>query len=305
MTTIHFPLKKLASVGLFLACTCFAINSYAQQLPDTSRFFNITASTYPIGEGPMVFIDAAHNNFHTLDGRYTAFGNILQADGYQTASQDAAINEEILAACDIYVISNPLHESNVGNWMVPTPSAFTIDEITALENWVRNGGSLFLIADHMPFAGAAQDLARVFGFEYLNSFAMDDRRRNFDRFTKRSGLLHEQPMTAGVDSVVTFTGSAFLMPNDAQAVISLDEHFTVLLPIQAWDFTDDTPFVTGRGLHQLAYRDYGQGKVFMSGEAAMFSAQLAGSRQFPMGLNNPAATANIQLLRQIIHWLAE
>lgn len=55
----------------------------------------------------------------------------------------------------------------------------------------------------------------------------------------------------------------------------------------------------------FAYRTFGRGRVVVSGEAAMFSAQLAGPQQFPMGLNNPAAVQNIKLLRQIMAWLGE
>ena len=289
---------------LYLLCFT-AITLFAQQLPDTSRFFEIETPRYPAGKGPAVMIDAAHNNFHTLDGRYRAFGNILEADGYRLLSNEEPFTAEALKRCDILVISNPLHASNQGNWQLPTPSAFTPEEVIVVERWVAGGGRLFLIADHMPFAGAAADLGRAFGFEYLNGFAMDNRRRQFEYFTHRQGLLHDDPLTKGLESIVTFTGSAFLIPTAATPVISLDEQYTILMPAQAWDFTDDTPFVNGNGFHQLAYRTYGRGKVMVSGEAAMFSAQLAGPNQAPMGLNNPAAGSNIPLLRNLMGWLGE
>lgn len=249
-------------------------------------------------------IDAAHNNFHTLDGRYRAFGNILEADGYRLLSNEDPFSEESLKRGDILVISNPLHASNQNNWQLPTPSAFAAEEIAAVEQWVAGGGRLFLIADHMPFAGAAADLGRAFGFEFLNSFAMDNRQRQIEYFTRQQGLLHGGPITEGLDSIVTFTGSAFLIPTAATPLISLDEHYTILMPEQAWNFTDDTPFVNGNGFYQLAHRTYGRGKVMVSGEAAMFSAQLAGPNLAPMGLNNPAASRNVGLLRNIAGWLA-
>lgn len=292
--------------GSFLICLLgIGTMLNAQQLPDTSRFFTIDQPAYALNKGPKVCIDAGHNNFHTLEGRYTAFGNILRADGFRMFSNDKEITTDLLTGCDIYVISNPLHASNVGNWQLPNPSAFSESEINALETWVREGGSLFLIADHMPFAGAAQDLGRAFGFEFLNSFAMDTRRRNFDWFSKVSGHLHENALTSGIDSVVTFTGSAFVIPKNATPVLSLDEHYSVLMPRVAWQFSDDTPSLSGNGLYQLAYRNYGKGKVMVSGEAAMFSAQLAGPNQLQMGLNNPMAKRNIDLLRRLVGWLGE
>jgi hypothetical protein len=39
------------------------------------------------------------------------------------------------------------------------------------------------------------------------------------------------------------------------------------------------------------------------GEAAMFSAQLAGPFQFRMGMNAPGAEQNHQLLLNVMHWL--
>ncbi len=293
---------KTIFLTTLLLCT---FSGLCQQLPDTSRFFHIPDPHFSLGEGPVVMIDAAHNNFHTLDGRYRAFGNILEADGYRLASSGELISEKVLKGCDIYVISNPLHGTNVSNWQLPNPSAFTAAEIAALLQWVADGGRLFLIADHMPFAGAAADLGRVFGFEFLNSFAMDSRRRRPEYFTHQNGGLREDALTAGLDSIVTFTGSAFLIPANARPLISLDDNYTILLPRQAWTFTDDTPFVPGDGFHQLAYRAFGDGRVVVSGEAAMFSAQLAGPNQTPMGLNNPAARQNIPLLRNVMYWLAE
>jgi len=40
------------------------------------------------------------------------------------------------------------------------------------------------------------------------------------------------------------------------------------------------------------------------GEAAMFSAQLAGPHAKPVGLNQPGMRGNIQLLRNIMSWLS-
>ncbi|MEZ5019942.1 MAG: hypothetical protein R2756_07435 [Bacteroidales bacterium] len=41
----------------------------------------------------------------------------------------------------------------------------------------------------------------------------------------------------------------------------------------------------------------------MSGEAAMFTAQLAGPQLYPAGMNSPFAHDNQRLLLNIIRWL--
>jgi hypothetical protein len=40
------------------------------------------------------------------------------------------------------------------------------------------------------------------------------------------------------------------------------------------------------------------------GEAAMFSAQVAGPQRPPMGMKDPAAPQNAQFLLNVLHWLS-
>jgi hypothetical protein len=77
----------------------------------------------------------------------------------------------------------------------------------------------------------------------------------------------------------------------------------IFLPDTAWVIKKDTPKFDVKGWSQGAYKKYGKGKVVAFGEAAMFSAQLAGPGKIKMGMNNEAAPENYQLLLNIIHWL--
>lgn len=288
-------------------CLLFAIFPlfvFAQQIPDSSFTYPIAKARYNTGTGPIVAVDAAHHNFHTPDNRFYAFAKLLRADGYQVKAFAEPFTAQSLAQCQILVISNPLHSSNAeGKWELPTPSAFTPAEIQAVKTWVANGGKLFLIADHMPFAGAAADLGKAFGFEFFNSFAMDNRQRSVERFYKSNKTLQEHPVTIGVDTIVTFTGSAFKIPATAKPVLRLNQTYTVLMPKIAWQFEEDTPFISALGLCQLATLEHGKGRVFVSGEAAMFSAQLGGANRNPMGMNAANAKENPELLLNVIHWL--
>lgn len=297
-------ITRIISLSFCLSIV-FLTNANAQQIPDTSTFFVIEKMAYPDKDGPFIYVDAGHNNFHTLAGRYVAFGNVLAADGYRLADQPEEITSAVLKECAVYVIANPLHESNVGNWSNPCLSAFSEQEITALKNWVAEGGRLFLIADHMPFGGAAKDLGAAFDVEWLNCFAMDNRRRNADRFTHKQGTLGRVGVTENITTVVTFTGSAFKAPATSSVVVALDENFTLLSPTIAWQFEDSTPYEPGTDWQQLAYFPYGKGKVVVSGEAAMFSAQLAGAREQKVGMNSRLAKENVQLLRNLLEWLMD
>ena len=90
---------------------------------------------------------------------------------------------------------------------------------------------------------------------------------------------------------------------EAGKTLSFNEKYLLLLSDTAWVFNEKTVYKPIKGWSQLAYRKYGRGRVAVSGEAAMFTAQLAGPQQFPAGMNAPYARHNYQLLLNIIHWL--
>lgn len=295
---------------IFLALSFLAGISFAQQIDDPDFNPPIFNPAYPRGEGSKIYIDEAHNNFHTMDGRYKPFADLLARDGYIIQPLKATIGTNTLEQVDLLVISNPLNIKNTQDWTLPTPSAFTEDEINNISNWVKNGGSLFLIADHMPFPGAAGDLAAAFGFELNNGFAFDTVTGGGpDLFKIKDGTLKDNFITNGrekqetVDSIYSFTGEAFQIPEDATPVLILNENFISLMPNTAWNFKDDTPQVSVAGWSQGAVKKFGKGKIAIWGEAAMFSAQIAGEKKVKVGMNAPKAKYNYQLLLNIIHWL--
>jgi len=283
----------------------------AQQIPDTSFLFPIRQAAYEPGRGPVVFIDQAHNNFHTRGGGFSPFSKLLEQDGYRVTSLDQTLSGiGILDDCRILVIANALNRANARDWVLPTPSAFSKDEIGIIAGWVKNGGSLFLIADHMPFAGAAAELGKAFGFEFLNGFAFTRERGSWppSTFSAKDGTLQESPVTVGlkeykkIDSVSTFTGSSFKAPEEAIPVLSFPGESFSLEPDTAWSFSSKTPKINLGGYCQGAIREYGKGKIAVFGEAAMFTAQLAnGTVKF--GFNSELAPQNAQFTLNLIHWL--
>ncbi len=118
------------------------VGIYSQQISDTSFHPQISHPAYDLGKGPIVFIDEGHHNFHTKDGRYLSFARSLEQDGYTVESFTGAFEKEKLDKGKILVISNALNELNTQNWYLPTPSAFTEDEIKTLKDWVNQGGIL-------------------------------------------------------------------------------------------------------------------------------------------------------------------
>ncbi|WP_282124324.1 DUF4350 domain-containing protein [Algibacter mikhailovii] len=298
-------MKKLILVCMALLPFC----SFSQQVADTTYNPKIKHPLYAFGQGPVVFIDEGHHNFHTKEGRYKAFSKLLERDGYHVKAYSGQFKEKQLAEGKILVISNALNAINVRDWTLPNPSAFTKAEIASITQWVHSGGRLFLIADHMPMAGAAKDLALAFGFEFTNGFAMDTIHKGPAYFNMKDKTLSKNSITKGrntnesVEQIVSFTGQAFKIPNDATPILTFNKNFVNMLPNKAWVFDEKTTKYNVEGWSQGAYKTYGKGKIVVFGEAAMFSAQLAGTKKIKMGMNNEIAPENYQLLLNIMHWL--
>lgn len=283
----------------------------AQQVADTLFRPPVAAPAFGVGTGPVLAIDAGHRNFHTADGRYRAFAELARRDGYRVRSVAAPFSAASLDGIDVLVIANALHPRNEEEWTLPVHSAFTAAEIDAVRAWVASGGALLLIADHMPFPGAAADLAASFGFALSNGFALDTLRPGVPIvFRRADGSLAAGAITDGrdarerVDSVVTFTGEAFRGPPDAIPLLRLGPSVVSLLPDTAWRFGPDTPRVSASAWWQGAVVAHGRGRVAVFGEAAMFTAQVTGPERQPMGMNAPGAEQNAQLLLNVLHWLS-
>ena len=291
----------------------------AQQVVDTAFSPRLRAApTFATGKGPLVLVDEAHNNFHTASGRYRPFVRLLEADGFVVRASATPFDSASLSGARVLVIANAVAAQNRdgANWRLPSYSAFTPGEVTAVAAWVRRGGSLLLIADHMPFAGAADSLARAVGVAFANGFAVPPAEpgrppRDFRIVFRRGAGLVRHAVLDGrsgaerIDSIVSFTGSAFHLIGDSGRadLLRLPRGTRVLMPVVAWQFSDTTAQLAGDGLLQGALFPLGRGRVAVFGEAAMFSAQVTGPRREPMGMNAPVAGQNAQFVVNTMHWL--
>jgi uncharacterized protein (DUF2249 family) len=304
--------KKIIALALsvLVAASLSARSANAQQVADTSFEPPIPDPTYRAGRGPVVLLDEAHFNFHTAEGRYKPFAELLRRDGYVVKASRLKFSRASLRGGRILVIANPLAERNQTDWSLPTPSAFTPEEVSAVREWVRGGGSLLLIADHMPFPGAAGTLARAFGVRFSNGYAVDVKAQGPMLFKLSDGSLKEHPITTGrgeaerVTSVATFTGAAFQVEGDAQPLLVLGPSVSSFLTSVAGQITNETPRFPVGGWYQGAVLRFGKGRVCVFGEAAMFSAQLAGPNRNPMGMNAPVASQNPRFLLNVMRWLS-
>jgi len=258
---------------------CVSFQGVSQQVVDTSLVPKIENPYYKTLNGPLVYIDETHNNFHTKDQRFKPFSTLLEKDGYQVKSMT---NFNVIKPTDILVISNAIHSENVSRWQQPIHSAFKKEEINDIKKWVKNGGRLLIIADHMPFSGAANELANAFGFDFCDGFAQLSKTNNQpDIFSEENKRLLSTQITDGtygkpIKSVTTFT------VDDNTKVKSLENSY------------------------QGAIMNFGKGKLAVFGEAAQFTAQVVtnDSGTFRFGFISEDAPNNIDFLRNIMLWLS-
>lgn len=296
-------------ISLFLFATAI-VNANAQQIPEVDYNPEIDQAAYAKGIGPIVVVDDVHHNFHTADGRYKPFARVLRNDGYRVTGLGKKPSLESLSGVSVLVIVNALNERNISDWSLPTPTAFSRPEIDAIRMWVQSGGSLFLVADHMPFPGSADELAREFGVIFSNGYARPGHRQSgkTDTFNFQTGLwpsfiTNGRHAGEQVTEVATFGGSAFIPPAQATPVILFGPNSISSETTKAPGITPNAPEVSVEGWCQGAVFNFGRGRVAVFGEAAMFTAQLAGRSQRPMGMNAPDAEQNYQLLLNVMHWL--
>lgn len=301
---------RLQKSWIVVVVFLFSSQYYAQQQADTNFNLTIENPRYPLNEGPLILIDGLHNNLHQVDGNFAPFAKLARKDGFRV---EALVDWKQLQKADILVIANPIHSDNQGNWVRPIHSAFSLEEINKIQGFVYNGGRLLLIADHMPFAGASQELGQAFGIEFCDGFAQLSQKENGrDVFSQTNGRLNECALTDGtlgdsIQKLYSFMGSSFALPDSAVAVLSFLPEDQCLAPDIAWQFDDNTPSSPLEDHVQGAIFQFGNGKVAVFGEAAMFTAQnvTQNGHTYKIGFNSPFAPQNAPFVRNVLAWLAQ
>lgn len=272
------------------------VSPQAQVVNDPDADTQVTRPAYPKETGPVVAVDAAHNNYHTVEGRYEPFAKLLRNDGFRVRDSKTIFDRHTLSEFQVLVIANALSPAQAKDWNQPSASAFTANEVDAVKTWVMDGGALLLIADHRPFAGSARNLAQAFGFQFEDGVVEPDPMTGRpDIFRKADGSLREDLITQGRDAVEavsavrTFTGSAFRAPPQARPILVFSPEYKIHecgLPCAAGVPTRDAG-----GYLQGAVLSFGKGRIAVFGEAGMFSAQVIPSSKppFHFGFGAPGA----------------
>jgi len=302
-------MRTTSALKLLLCLTLLYVPLPAQQHADPSFDPVIENPVYSIGQGPRVAFDEGHGNFHHLLTTYGPFADVLTKDGYAIEIVTQQFSRDWLDDFDVLVIQNPAGPGN--------GSAFSGQEIAEVGAWINDGGSLFLIVDHMPWPAAADNLASSFGIHFSDGFVARGISMNFS-FGRGGGSfqLADHPVTNGrpgdrpVGSVGIFTGSAFQIDGEHEPLMTFGQNVRALLPAIPWEFDPPPPSISVEGWLQGAVLRAGAGRIAVFGEAAMFSAQVERLDVGAQGTSDPrrfgmnTARDNLPFLRNVMMWLS-
>lgn len=267
----------------------------ATQRADDTFDTSVAHPAYP-ANGPEVLFDEAHKNFHKTTTNFKPFADLMRHDGYRIVVNSEPFTAAGLKGYKVLVISNARGEGD--------GSAFNDAEIDAVVEWVRNGGSLFLIADHTPFGGYSEKLANRFGVDMSKGYTDDPQNRDPAikdlLFSRENKLLADHPITRGrnaserVNRVVSFTGQSLKAATGTQILKLGDTAYD--------EFPKSDRKVPAAGRAQAIAMRFGKGKIFVAGEAAMFTAQFT-AENVKFGMNVPGID-NRQFALNVMHWLS-
>ena len=167
-----------------------------------------------------------------------------------------------------------------------------------------------LVADHMPFPGAASDLARSLGLELLNGFAIDTASWDPIVFRRSDGTVGTHPILDGrteserVDSVYTYWGHAFRAEGGGTRLLTFAPGIVSYQPREAWRFVEGTEIADVGGWAEGMALRVGRGRVVVLGDSGMLSAHLVGPNRQPVGMNAPQGRQNQQFMLNVFHWLS-
>lgn len=295
----------MKSIAICLFILFLFVPVCAQQAPDLEFNTSVANPAYA-KNGPRVMFDEAHHNFHTTEGRYKPFVDLLLNDGYRVIRNRVPFSKVSLSSFKVLVIANALGAEEMDDEGADK-SAFTDEENEAVQEWVKGGGALLLIADHAPFGGAAASLASRFGVDMSRGYTFDPLHAVPGAptqllFSRENKLLAAHPITEGRDAkerlniVRSFTGQSLKGPEGSTAILVLADS-AVDRPTFA-----SQESVSAAGRAQALALKFSKGRVLVQGEAAMLSAQVSGAAKSPMGMNVPG-NDNKQYALNVMHWL--
>lgn len=282
-----------------------------QEVIEGFTFENLTPA-FKAQQGPKLVIHRAVSPY-LQRGRFEPFRILAESDGFKVSYLDKPMTPEILAGTDLFVIANAYTKNYKNFSTLDAPSVYTGDEIAMLVEWVKNGGSMLILADHSPFAGGTIQLASAFGFTYMTGHVLDKnslstRIRTAIDFKKENNLLAEHPITMGstgrmpITHFFGFGGQAIIPPAEATNILAIPSYFETFLGFDPHQNFHSTPRLDSGGFSQGSAVEFGNGRLVVMGETGGFTAQIIDGIN-GMGFEELVADENKEFVLATLRWL--
>lgn len=299
-------------LSALLLCT-FSF-SFGQMLNDTP--FNATTlhPKYKQQKGPKILIDAGHHNFIVEMGLIKPFVDLSSFDGYQPKIDSGIFTPAYLANYKMVLITPAMPFKFGSKKEVTTEVTFTKDELTAIHDWVMDGGSLIMLSEHAPIDKSMTPLFNTFGIQSSIGAVFDT--VNYDTsiklsnaqtiliFNNSNGLLNKNhPIIQGsnkneiVNNIETYTGCA-LTGEGYNNILKLSPTAT----IRKWNASQPS----GGGDSQCLAGSFGKGKIVALGDCNGFTSMYVntGGKKFSAGMQVEQYDWK-QFVLNTLHWLSK
>lgn len=201
-----------------------------------------------------VVFDDSHGNAYEIDMEFWGWREDLRAAGFAVSQMDT-FTSEYLNASDVLVITFAAVIYDAG-------------EVAIIEEFIAQGGSLFLIGDYSSFSYEIDPIAEEFGFDFeLNMVSLndtDDSIAGMDYWVAYEDTnLIAHPITQGVTRVEFYLSTAIVRkPAEAVDVIITDIDGT-----SNWSNNTAAP-----GIPVFATLEYQRGRIVIGTDFNMFSS---------------------------------
>ncbi len=299
----------LLALWLFLTCT-----AQAQMLNDSPFDARVIHPRYDTGMGPKVLFDKGHHNFIVEMGLEKPLKDVATADGYQVNVDSMKFTKSYLAPYKMLVIFPAMPFTFGSKGQVTDEITFTPDELTALHDWVSEGGSLLMFDEHAPIDKSVTPLFNKFGIQlsigivsdslnYETKYAIPGK-ESLLTFTRSNGLLNpNHPITQGenageqINKIMSYGGGGLT----GEGYANLFKLSTSAI-IKKYSGSA----ASGTATSQALAGTVGKGKIAAFGDCNGFTAMymMIKSAKFSAGMQ-VAAYDWKQLALNTLHWLSK
>jgi hypothetical protein len=298
-----------------LLCSFLLISvfSSAQMLNDSPFNANVSNPKYKLGKGPSILIDAAHHNFIIEMGLIKPLVDVLHADGYITKIDSQVFTKNYLSKYKTLVIMPAMPFKFGTKNIINDEITFTNEELTILQDWVNQGGSLLMLSEHAPIDKSMTPLFNKFGITTTTGIIYDSAycdtsiklstNQTYIQYTTENGLLNtNHPITQGQNSteaihrIVVYGGSGMI----GQAYTNIFRT-SPYATIRKW--SGNLP--SGTVSSQCLAGEFGKGRLVALGDCNGFTAMYinSGGKKYSAGMqvNNYDWK---QFVLNTFHWLS-